>query len=767
MTLKPARLKPLVFSFAALAALQPLCSQTANAPVKASGDDDILRLSAFEVTTTSDRGLLSTNAVSATKNNTPIKEIPGNIYVLNEGFIMDQVPFDLNDILRFAPGLNLDGDYRNETYQIRGFSGGLPLADGFTISRSFPTEQAAVERVEVLQGPAGILFGNVSGVGGIVNRILKKPQFRPASSLSISGRNDADNFRLVYDSTGPVGQSKKLAYRLIAVLQHTDGFQDFVKLDRQFIRAALTWKISDQTKLTIEPDLTLQRTVIGYRYDYFDRRANGEILHMPVASNPVENYMHTNNVKPSMMTTLVHEFNSDWFFRASTFTTINFLHDDDPRVGTALNGDNRTIVRGAADAANGFPAGFLQQQERAVGNYYFQADVAGTSRWGSIVNRPTAGVEWKRDPNNTNIRRTKTGLGGIANAPFDFFSPNYGRYAYPADIVTFNQQYSIVDAYGGYVNDQVNLLDNHLKLVAGIRFIKSSTSSRDRVRQNAENVAAARAGRTPINTVTYGHTDWDNVKRYGAVYDVTKDLGAYASYSESYQAVTTVNNLGELFPPGLGKQKEAGLKTGFLNGRFTSTLSIYQLTQTNNILSYATGTTGPRGETQAAVGQVEAKGIDLSGVISLTDALQFLPSYSRTKAVTLVGGSLTTTGPTTSNLEVTKYPRDVVKLFGKYSFKGGTFGGLSLNGGFVYTQGVNEGVLTGIAPFPTSNRSNSFVPSSTVWNLGASLWRKGWGYTVKVDNITNLRYYIPSASSNTRALIGLPRVVSVDVTRKF
>jgi iron complex outermembrane receptor protein len=751
-----------VFGWSATAQVAP-----SSAPAERSGED-VVKLNVFEVTTESDRGLLSTNAVSATKNNTPIKDIPGNIYVLNEQFLKDQVPFDLNDMLRFAPGVNLDGDYRNETYTIRGFTGGLPLADGFTISRSFPTEQSAVERIEVLQGPAGILFGNVAGVGGIVNRIMKKPSFRPRASVSFSYRNDAENIRLVYDQTGPLGNSRRLAYRVIAAVQHTTGLQDFVQLERQFVRPTLLWQINDRTKLTFEPDITYQRTVIGYRYDYFDRSGNGALIRVPTESNPAESYWHTNNKKYSMMTTFVHEFDRDWVFRASAFTTANFLNDDDPRLATAINNDNRTLNRAAADAANGYPNGFVQQQERYVGNYYLQADLAGKFSLGSAIFRPVAGVEWKLDPNQANVRRTVTGLGGVANAPIDLFAPQYGQRAYPAGIVTYDQQQNLTDARSAYLNNQVNLFKDHLKLVAGIRFIKSEVSNRTRRRQEAENRAAATAGRAPVDTKTTGESAWDNTKRFGVVYDVTKSLGVFAGYSESYEARTTTNNLGEAYPPGIGEQKEAGLKTGFLDGRITSTLSYYELTQTNNILSYVTGTTGPRGETSDAIGQVEAKGWDLSGVVSVTDRLQFLPGYSRTKAVTVFGGSLNAAGPTTSFLEVSRYPRNVVKLFGKYTFKGGALNGLSLNGGFVYTQSVNQGVLAGIAPFPTTNRANSIIPSSTVWNVGAGyVIGRNWSLSAKLDNVTDLRYYIPNASNNTRALLGLPRVISFDVTRKF
>jgi Outer membrane receptor for ferric coprogen and ferric-rhodotorulic acid len=211
------------------------------------------------------------------------------------------------------------------------------------------------------------------------------------------------------------------------------------------------------------------------------------------------------------------------------------------------------------------------------------------------------------------VRRTQGGLGGIANAPIDLFAPRYGQYAYPAPIVTYDQQQNMTDARGAYLNVQANLLNDHLKLVAGTRFIKSEVSNRTRRRQDAENLAAARAGRTALDTKTLGHSDWDQTKRFGAVYDVTKAVGVFAGYSESYEARTTTNNLGEIFAPGIGEQKEAGVKTGFLDGRITSTVSYYELTQTNNILSYATGTTGPRGETSAAIGQVEAKGWDERG----------------------------------------------------------------------------------------------------------------------------------------------------------
>jgi outer membrane receptor protein involved in Fe transport len=141
--------RPLIL---ALLASSSAVSGQSVAPVKsvATGTDastETIVLTPFEVVSDTDNGLLSTNSVSATKGNTPIKEIPQSVYVLNQEFLQAQVPFDLNDMLRYAPGVAVDGDYRNETYQMRGFDGGLPLQNGISISRTFPAEQGAYQNI--------------------------------------------------------------------------------------------------------------------------------------------------------------------------------------------------------------------------------------------------------------------------------------------------------------------------------------------------------------------------------------------------------------------------------------------------------------------------------------------------------------------------------------------------------------------------------------------------------------------------------------------
>lgn len=748
----PSSLRPLfaLLMTAAAASGQTVPPVAKSVPAAANISPETIVLTPFEVVADTDNGLLSTNSVSATKGNTPIKEIPQNVYVLNQEFLQAQVPFDLNDMLRYAPGIAVDGDYRNETYQMRGFDGGLPLQNGISISRTFPTEQGAVNRIEVVQGPAAVLYGANGGMGGTLNRTTAMPSFRPAESLTASYRNDRQNMRLVYSKSGALMDSKRFAYQVTAIVQHSEGFQDFAKINRQYLKPALTWKISETTFLAIEPEVTLQRQNIGYRYDYFDKNPTGKIIQMPDASNPAESYWFSSARKYSTMLTFSHRFNPAWTFRWSAFLTDNNLNDDDPRVGDRLlTGSNQTIARSAADAANGQPLGYMLQSERYVGNYYTQADVIGGFKTGPVAHKLAAGIEYKVDPNITHQRRSTTGLGGTANSTYNMITRSNGVEAYPSSWATFNHTLAYTFTKAGYVSDQIDLFKNRLHLLGGVRYVATQGTNRDRRRQDAENVAAAKAGRAPLDTILRTRSPFAPVWRYGGVVEVTRSMAVYGSYSEFFSPRTTFNNLGERYPHSYGTQKDFGVKTSFYEGRVTMTLSHYDLRQVNNILNYPAGQFGDHGQTSEADGVVQSKGTDLNGVISFGN-FQLLPGYSILKKVTLVGSL---TNAAANGVEIGSVPKYSTKMFGMYKFKQGAVKGLSLNLGVTHLSDRRLGAYQNIP---------ETLPGYTIWGAGGSYpISRQWSLTTRIDNIRDTRHYV--SGSTVRALVGPPRTLSFSV----
>ena len=130
----------------------------------------------FEVNTTQDRGYRATNSVSATRLNTPLNELPLTLNVFTEEFIRDLNPVQIRDISRFAPSIASEASgFRNgfNRQTVRGFRND-PIRNGFTYAGRGFADPFNVNRVEVVKGPASVLYGAVSP-GGLVNYITRRP----------------------------------------------------------------------------------------------------------------------------------------------------------------------------------------------------------------------------------------------------------------------------------------------------------------------------------------------------------------------------------------------------------------------------------------------------------------------------------------------------------------------------------------------------------------------------------------------------------------
>jgi len=145
-------------------------------------NDDIVELSPFVVETSKDIGYLATNAISGTRLNMAIKDVPLNLEVINSKFTQDTGATNLRDSLRYSAGLVLSSqsdafanvvidpqfsganDPRgatrtagDSTTKMCGFTGDSMLQDGF--HRVYSADSINIERVEVLRGPSALLYG--------------------------------------------------------------------------------------------------------------------------------------------------------------------------------------------------------------------------------------------------------------------------------------------------------------------------------------------------------------------------------------------------------------------------------------------------------------------------------------------------------------------------------------------------------------------------------------------------------------------------------
>lgn len=277
----------LISAAATLAWSLPASAQQTNpAPVAETGDkkDEVLVLSPFTVTTDKDRGYAATNAISGSRVNSAIKDLPIPMQVITSEFIEDIGATDLRKALSYSSSISLQtqndlenkggvGGVQSGAYgpggvnnpegvtsnisgvqlKIRGFITNNVLRNGFL--RGSPSDAISIDRIEVVQGPNALLYGT-GNFGGVVDYLTKRPLYRQQGRASLQyGMYDFKRASL--DVTGPLGEARNgtgLAYRLIGAWEDADTHIDHQSSSRTFLAPSLLWKPTRTTELLLETE---------------------------------------------------------------------------------------------------------------------------------------------------------------------------------------------------------------------------------------------------------------------------------------------------------------------------------------------------------------------------------------------------------------------------------------------------------------------------------------------------------------------------------
>jgi len=262
--------------------------QTAPAPVAETEEkaDEVLVLSPFTVTTDKDRGYAATNAISGSRVNSAIKDLPIPMQVITSEFIEDIGATDLRKALSYSSSISLQtqndlenkggiGGVQSSAYgpggvnnpegvtsnisgvqlKIRGFITNNVLRNGFL--RGSPSDAINIDRIEVVQGPNALLYGT-GNFGGVVDYLTKRPLYRQQGRASLQyGMYDFKRASL--DVTGPLGEAANgtgFAYRLIGAWEDADTHIDHQSTSRTFLAPSLLWKPTKTTELLLETEFT-------------------------------------------------------------------------------------------------------------------------------------------------------------------------------------------------------------------------------------------------------------------------------------------------------------------------------------------------------------------------------------------------------------------------------------------------------------------------------------------------------------------------------
>ncbi|MES1023077.1 TonB-dependent siderophore receptor [Gloeocapsa sp. BRSZ] len=681
---------------AATSAQQPQPEQPASETQpkipSAEGDESI------EIVVTGEQdGYRVPNANVGTRTDTPLRNIPQSIQVIPQQVIQDQQATRLIEVLKNAPGVVLGGRSPRDPLNIiniRGFTAspdilinGLP--DPTTSEIGFGSN---IERVEVLKGPASVLFGQ-GGLGGRVNLVTKQPLLDPFYSVEASV-GSFDLYRGAIDLSDPLNESKTVLYRLNASAQTRESFIDFYGHRDYLITPSLAFQLGDRTKLTLAAEYALSEGT----YD-FGLPPRGTVLPNPNGKIPRNRFVsepdfnQTSNEVFRIGYDFEHRFSDNWQAR-SVFRTSLFRLRRDTVAPLALQGNGRTLNRGAEDGT-----------EYDNNTYNLDNYVVGKFATGSIQHQLVAGF---------NLRRTdvdyKSNL-SLNYAPLDVFTPVYGRIPIdPRFVPQANKDR--VQQLGIYLQDQITLAEN-LKLLLGGRF----------------DIANQKFQAPLTQTTDFKQTEAFS-PRIGIVYQPIQPISLYASYSRSFNYSTSGGFAAAPIEPERGTQYEVGIKAD-ITDRLAATLAFYDLTRSNLPTADPNNPFGI-----ILVGEQRSRGIefDVSGEI--------LPGWNIIAGYAFTDAEITEDNNFPVGNQLSNVPKHALNLWTTYEIHSGSLEGLGFGLGVFY-YGDRQGEL-----------GNTFVlPGYTRTDAAIFYERNNFRASLNIQNLFDVDYFV-SAQNRNRVLPG-------------
>jgi iron complex outermembrane receptor protein len=646
-----------------------------------------------------------TSASTATKTDTPIMETPVSIQVVPRAVMDDQQAISVGDAVKNVSGVQPGGYTFYDNFILRGFDANFSTyRNGLRHQSTTALETANLERIEVLKGPAAVLYGR-SEPGGLINLATKKPWDKPYYSVQ-QQFGSYDLYRTTIDATGPVLDDRTLLYRTNLAYKNNDSFQDFVSQESVFFAPSLTWRPNNrfEGKLDIE-----------YQHNEFTDVSDIGIPSVGNCPAPVPLSRFTgdpaaNNIQERVLVGFdwTYRFNDNW-------KIINRFQFND------VSYDQTTLWAADFDQSNGLLTRGLWRADLNRTTYATNLDLNGHFNIGMLEHDVLVGFDYYRFDGDYSA------FGGITPLvpPINIYNPTYGIDLSSITPGDYNQFGVFPEQwYGVYFQDQITLWDN-LHIMGGGRQDWAEVGS------GFSEISLDSATETTQNTQYFS-------PRVGIVYQPWLWLSLYGNYVESLGS----NNSGTpapgsgAFDPQTAQQWEVGVKTEFFDGKLSSTLAFYNLTK-QNIATPIPGTVYSR-----TVGEANSRGVEFDVSGQITEDLSLIGSYAYTDA------EVTNDSGGTEGNRLVSVPRNSGSLWAKYELNDGLLQGLNVGSG-IYVRSDRMADLDNTAQLP------GFVR----WDASVGYSFKQFGSKITTQlNVYNLldKEYYEHANSRLTIQPGMP-----------
>jgi len=662
---------------------------------------------------------LDTPTTAGSRLNLTARQTPGSVESQTGEKIRERGDASVQDAISRATGITRTGTPGDggTSLQARGFTGQssvLQLYDGQRMfdgagTSTFPVDTWSVERVDVLRGPASVMYGQ-GATGAVINTIAKKPFEGEIENHVRLGYGSYDRQQQALDSGGSLTDT--LSYRLNVNRLRSNGFIDRGDSSSDFVSGALRWQPADNLSFTLAHDYGDQTP----QNDYGTPLINGQ-LHKGLRD---KNYNVSNAIQ---------HYNDQW-----TRLTSEWQINDNVTATNELSYLKNQRRWQNAESYNYVDGGLVRQSYLGIKHNQEQVGDRQTFTFKHTLfgldSQTVVGAEYNR------IRFRLA-----SNAPFDDATTS----GQPVDInhpvpqpfesadPFIPQSVSTTKQLAGFAENRLQLTDK-LSLITGVRRDYLHIDNQDLTPEHND-----------ANKTLTGN-NW----KAGLVYALTPDTSVYGQYATSTDGVGSLITLSpsqQQFGLSTAKQAEVGLKQSFWDQRGEWTLAAYHIMKKKLLVSI------PGTNLKEQVGQQSSNGLEASLDLQLPDAWQLQANAAIVRAQyddfseVVDGQSVSRNGnrPTdvprrTANLWLSKAVTDDVRAGAGVRY---------VDSRFADTANTNE------------------IPSYTVVDATVS-WKAMRNTTLglQLNNLFNRTYAVSQYNEGQQWILGEPRsfFVTADYT---
>lgn len=690
-------------------------------PGTVSDKEDIITVTSTNQSN-SVKHFVESDSTAGTKSSTPLIKTPQSISVVNRTQMEAQGAMTVADALNYSSGVvtNYRGSSnRNDEVITRGFRYAPKFLDGLSYGTNSSSGTVGqidpwlLERVELVHGPASVLYGQVSP-GGLINMTSKRPTAQPIHKIQMKAGNQSLG-EMAFDFGGALSDDMSVLYRLNGVLSTQKQFVKGFKKERIAIAPALTWIPNNNTTFTLLTSYQFDPKA-GYRNFY---PKDGTITPVPNAgyipynmnfSDPSFNQARREQLSIGYI--LEHDINDVFSFQQN----LRYSQSDERYKYLVLASDtNRPII-----------TRFPQHDHNESQGISMDNQLKALFSVGSIEHNIISGIDYKWVNNHNKFWRDWD-ENGTYN--FDWSNPVWGVHVDENGLSLNRNRKNRLHQLGVYLQDQLSW--ENWNLVLSGRYDWTETKQQDLMKSTSTT-----------------QKDRAFTGRAGLLYAFDNGISPYISYSTSFEPNLDQGKPGTpAFKPTSGKQTEIGIKFQPKDHNTLLTLSLFDITQ-KNVTSR-----NPVTRFSEQIGKIGSKGAEAEIRSQITPEINLTASYTYTDTKTKDDHNTSRIGK-----RVPSIPEHAASAWGSYTFTQTALKGFTLGAGVRYT-----GSTSGDYSETFHVKPYTLYDLMAKYDLGeASSQLKGANVRLNVNNLAN-KHYVASCSNAGACFYGSGRSIVATV----